>query len=143
LQHMDLTRIHAAEARELHRPLYDLGAVRESRERMVRAHSAHTQLQGIVVTAIGVAILVVGGAAAADGTMTIGQCRTCWVTRGLLNGDLGTVLAALPEWMAGNESMVTLHRFLNEDAARPYHGRRRIPFRGALELDRVSFRYGA
>ena len=143
LQHMDLTQVQSSQAREIERRTQDMRRLRDTSESMAFLYSVHSQLQGIVVTFVGVVILVVGGAAVAARSMTIGEFLSFWVAAGLLNGHVSTIVAAIPECIAGNESMVTLHRFASAEAPRPYHGRERIAFTGAIELEDVTFGYRA
>src|SRR5439155_22601614 len=104
-------------------------------------YTVHGQLQSILVTLCGVVILTVGGAAVAAGTMTLGQFLSFWVAAGLLNGYVTTIMSAIPEVIAGNESMVTLYRFAHAGEALPYWGRERIRFTGRIDLDGVEFGY--
>ena len=143
LQHLDLTQVQSAEEREIERRVADMRRLKNTSEKMAFLYAVHSQVQSAVVTLGGVVILVVGGIAVANRSMTIGQFLSFWVAAGLLNGQVSTIVAAIPEWIAGNESMATLYRFALSEGPRPYHGRERIMFTGALELDAVSFGYRA
>ena len=142
LQHMDLTLTQGYEVQEKRRRTADLERLSETSERMTIAYSIHNQLQGIVVALCGVMMLVMGGAAVAAGAMTIGQFLAFWVAAGLLNQQVTAIVGSVPGLIAGNESMVTLHRFAESGEPQPYHGSQAIPFTGLVELDRVEFGYG-
>jgi len=141
LQHMDLTRVQSFEARESERRVAEMNDLREKSERMAFIHAVHNQLQTTVVSLCGVMILVAGGAMVAMGDMTIGQFLSFWVAAGLLNQQLMTIVGAIPQVIAGNESMVTLHRFAMGGEAAPYHGRETLRFDGRIDLDHVDFGY--
>ncbi len=141
LQHMDLTLVQSFEAREAERRVADLARLRDTSEKMAFVYAVHGQLQSTVVTLCGVVILVAGGAAVAAQEMTMGGFLSFWVAAGLLNQQLMTIVGAIPEVIAGNESMVTLHRFASGCEPRPYQGREVIRFAGRIHLDGVEFGY--
>jgi ABC-type multidrug transport system fused ATPase/permease subunit len=142
LQHMDLTLTQGYEVEEKRRRTADLERLSETSERMAMAYSVHNQLQGIVVALCGVMMLVMGGAAVAAGTMTIGQFLAFWVAAGLLNQQVTAVVGSVPGLISGNESMITLHHFAESGEPQPYQGREALRFDGRIELDRVEFGYG-
>jgi ABC-type multidrug transport system fused ATPase/permease subunit len=142
LQHMDLTQVQSYEAREARRRVADMDRLRRTSERMAFVYAVHGQLQTITVSLCGVVILVAGGAAVAAGHMTIGGFLSFWVAAGLLNQQVMTIVSAIPEVIAGNESMVTLHRFAMSCEPRPYPGREVIAFSGRITLEDVEFGYG-
>jgi ABC-type multidrug transport system fused ATPase/permease subunit len=143
LQHMDLTLVQSYEAREAQRRTADMARLRQASQRMAFIYAVHGQLQTITVTLCGVVILVAGGAAVAGGHMTIGGFLSFWVAAGLMNQQVMTIVGAIPEVIAGNESMVTLHRFAMSCEPRPYHGREVIRFGGRIEMHGVDFGYGS
>ena len=141
LQHLDLTHAHGAERQEIARRAAELADLRERSVRLTLEHSAHNQIQSLVVTLCGAGILVAGGAAVASGRMTMGAFLSFWVAAGLLNGQLSTILAAIPEWIGGNESVMTLHAFARSGEPAPYRGVELLEPRGVIELDGVTFGY--
>jgi ATP-binding cassette, subfamily B, bacterial len=142
LQHMELTQVQSFETREAQRRVADMDRLRRTSERMAFVYAVHGQLQTITVTLCGVVILVAGGAAVASGQMTIGGFLSFWVAAGLLNQQITTLVTAIPQVIAGNESMVTLHRFATSCEPAPYRGREVHPFTGLIRLDDVEFGYG-
>jgi len=142
LQHMELTQVQSFETREAQRRVADMDRLRRTSERMAFVYAVHGQLQTITVTLCGVVILVAGGAAVASGQMTIGGFLSFWVAAGLLNQQITTIVTAIPQVIAGNESMVTLHRFATSCEPAPYRGREVHPFTGLIRLDDVEFGYG-
>ena len=142
LQHMDLALVQAFDAREAQRRVGDMASLRQASQRMAFVYAVHGQLQTITVTLCGVVILVAGGAAVAAGQMTMGGFLSFWVAAGLMNTQIMTIVGAIPEVIAGNESMATLHRFATGGEPRPYRGREVIPFDGRIEMHGVDFGYG-
>ena len=141
LQHMDLTLVQSFEAGEAERRSTDLRRLRDSSQHMAWVYALHGQLQSTVVTLCGVVILVAGGVAVAAHHMTIGEFLSFWVAAGLLNQHVMTIVGGIPDVIAGNESMVTLHRFATGCEPRPYAGREVIEFSGHIEVDGVDFGY--
>src|SRR5205085_6231660 len=115
--------------------------LRDATDPMAYAYALHSQSQGIAVTLCGVIILVVGGMSVANHSMTMGQFLSFWVAAGLLNGHLSMIASGIPEWIAGNASMSTLHRFALTHGPLPYHGREGLRFEGGIELENVTFGY--
>jgi ATP-binding cassette subfamily B protein len=89
----------------------------------------------------GIIILVAGGTAIVKGAMSLGDLLMFYVAAGLLNGQLNNLLGSVPEWIAGNESLLKLHGLLREGREQPYHGARSIDFDGSFSLRGVSFAY--
>lgn len=141
LQHLDLTLVQSFEAGEAERRAADLRRLRDSSQRMAWVYALHGQLQSTVVTLCGVVILVAGGAAVAAQQMTIGEFLSFWVAAGLLNQHVMTIVGGIPDVIAGNESMVTLHRFATRCETRPYAGREVIEFAGHIDVEGVDFGY--
>src|SRR5262245_1205237 len=139
LQHMELVLVQAFESRETQRRVADMDRLRRSSEHMAFVYAVHGQLQTITVTLCGVVILVAGGAAVAAGHMTIGGFLSFWVAAGLLNQQVTGIVTAIPQVIAGNESMVTLHRFAMSCEPLVYGGREVIPFAGRIRLEDVEF----
>jgi ATP-binding cassette subfamily B protein len=108
---------------------------------MAWAQAAYSQLNGLVGAATGVAVLVVGGAAVADGRISLGSLVAFYALLALLRGQLGIVLATLPQVVSGTESLDRLEALLDEPAREPYDGSRRIDFDGAVALRDVHFAY--
>ncbi len=142
LQHMDLTRIQSHEARETERQRGHLLALRETSERMAFSYAIHGQVQSAVTSLGGLVLLVVGGAAVARRTMTLGELLAFWVAASLLYGHVTTIMSSIPQAIAGLESITTLSELAGGGPLRPYRGTRVIPFSGTLQLEGVWFGYG-
>jgi ABC-type bacteriocin/lantibiotic exporter with double-glycine peptidase domain len=142
LRHMDLTRAQAFEHEELARQRRQLERLRESGEAMSMSYALHYQIETNVTGMASVVILIAGGIAIAQQVMSLGEFLAFYVAAGLLNGFVERVIGAVPDLVAGNESLVTLCHLYEAGPLEPYHGRQPIDFGGALKLDNVTFAYG-
>lgn len=142
LRQMDLTRIQAFEDQEAERQNQQLDDLRGTAKRMAMGYAIHNQIQSNVVGIGGIIVLVAGGTAIANGTMTLGAFLAFYVAAGLLNGAINTVISGLPQIITGNESLVTLRTLMNDGPPEPYGGARRIGFQGNIAVQNVTFSYG-
>ncbi len=141
VRQIDLTRVKAYEAEELERQQRHIGDLRVSGHRMAMSFAVHSQVQRTLTGLGGILILVIGGAFVASGSMTIGEFLTFYVAAGMFYGYVETLTGSVPELVSGNESLVTLHRFMTNGEPEPYHGTRPIGFDGSVEMRGVSFAY--
>lgn len=142
LRQMDLIRLQACEEQEKalqHRYIRELSA---SSRRMSMSFAVHGMLQRNLTGLAGIIILVAGGAAVAQGTMSLGDLMSFYVAAGLLNGQLDALTGGIPELIAGQEALLKLHGLLREGEEQPYKGKKNIDFDGNICLRGVSFAYG-
>jgi ATP-binding cassette, subfamily B, bacterial len=137
-----LTKVHAVEDAELERRRDPIARLSDTGRRMVWLQTAYTILGGSVAAVSGVVVLVVGGAAVARGSMTLGDLISFYAVIALLRGQAASILAGFSIVLTGYESLVRLRALLREEAEEPYSGGTELDFRGTLALDRVSFGYG-
>lgn len=141
LQHLDLTRLTGHEAGEARRQAGLIDDLRRGGVSMAMGFAVHNQVQSSVVGLAGIAVLVAGGAAVAQQSMTLGDLLAFYVAAGLLNGLIERIGNTLPDLLSGNESLVTLHRLATAVPPLPYHGTRALAFTGHIELRDVAFGY--
>lgn len=141
LQMMDLTRIQSAEATESERQRENFENTRLISQRMAWLMAAHVVTQNAVVVVLGTVILIAGGVAVALEHMTLGELLSFYTAVALLRPHLRTLSSCVPQIIEGNESLSTLYDLLRTKETRPYSGARRIPFRGEITVDSVSFQY--
>jgi ATP-binding cassette subfamily B protein len=141
LRHMDLTRIQTAEEQEISRQTGTLTDLRTRSGKMDFIYAIHGNVQSILTGFSGIIILVVGGITVANKTITIGEFISFYVAAGYLNGYVNTITTSIADVIAGNESIVTLYQLAETKNVQPYRGEKRIPFKGFLSLESVSFRY--
>jgi ATP-binding cassette, subfamily B, bacterial len=142
LRQMDLTRFKAFEDDELARQRSHLASLRYSGERMAMSYAVHGHVENTVMSLAGIVILIAGGTAIANGAMTLGQFLSFYVAAGLLNGQVDTLIGALPELITGNASLVKLRELGMGDSGEPYHGSSRPDFDGNVSIRNVTFAYG-
>jgi len=142
LQAMDLTRVQTAENFEAERQRQRLENLRVTSGAMAWLDTLYSLVQTNLSAMSGVLILVVGGAAVAKGSMTVGDLLSFYVTVALLTTYLRNGLSSVPKIILGNESLETLYVLLNEGEGQPYTGRRKIEFQGKVTFDSVHFSYG-
>ena len=141
LRHMDLTRFQGYEREELNRQRQTLDQLRETGNRMSMSYALHGHVQRNLTGIAGVILLVAGGIAVANETMTLGAFLAFFLAAGILNGAVDTVLGGIPTIITGNESLVTLNALFGNEADDPYHGSRSIDFDGSIRLSKVDFAY--
>ncbi len=141
LHHMDLIHIQSCETEDAVSRAEQVQHLRKTGERMAFIYALHGQVQNTVTGLSGIIILTLGAAAVAAHSMTLGQLLSFWVAAGLLNGYARTIIDAVPQILAGNESMVTLNRLMHEGESAPYSGQKHIDFTGEIELRNVVFAF--
>jgi ATP-binding cassette subfamily B protein len=141
LRHMDLTRAKAYENEELRRQRLLNEELRRSGHTMAMSFAVHRQVHRTITGMVGILILVVGGAAVARGSMTLGEFITFSFAASLLNGYIDTLIGGIPEIIAGNESLVTLRALMTEGETEPYRGTKHPRLDGPIELRDVTFAY--
>lgn len=141
LQIMDLTRTQAAEPFEIERQRSAGDSLRADGQRLDRLRTAYLEMQNTVMTAIGVIILFVGGAAIVGGRMSLGELISFYFLAVLLGNQVKSCWSSLPLIVGGNEALKALGEIVHGADRPPYAGRRRIPFRGDIALESVDFGY--
>jgi len=142
LQAMDTIRIQAAEKLDLRRQGQAVQEVRDTSLRMSWLSAAYSQSQESVVALVTLMILTVGGYGVARGDVTLGALLAFYVVVVLIRNYLHSLTSAVPQLMAGAESLATLNRLLTHEDRVPYSGQRQIQFRGHLVFEAVTFGYG-
>jgi len=141
LQMMDLTRLQSAEEVETDRQRQYFEELRITSGQMAWLRTAYGVIQSTIVAASVVIILIAGGAAIAQGVMSLGELISFYAAVALLKPHLDTVLSCIPQIIEGNESLTTLYGLLDMEGSRPYSGTKRIEFMGRIDLDSVFFQY--
>jgi ABC-type bacteriocin/lantibiotic exporter with double-glycine peptidase domain len=141
LQAMDLTRINVAEQIEAANQKKILDRLRVSSTIMSWFDTLYDQTHGTFMTAVGLIILVVGGAAVAERKISLGSLLSFYVAARMLSGQMQLMLSKFPQIVLGNEALRDVHRLLSRPEREPYDGSQQIEFRGDLALEAVSFAY--
>jgi ABC-type bacteriocin/lantibiotic exporter with double-glycine peptidase domain len=142
LEHINLTLLQGFKTQEIQRQAGYIHKLRVQSVRMAMSYAVHNQIQTTLTGFAVIIVLVMGGAFIATGVMTLGEFMAFYIAAGLLKGFVSSILAGFPEIITGNESLVTLRALINVDDVDPYTGRKKLDFRGEIELRKVNFRYG-
>jgi len=142
LRALTLMKASGAEREELRRRGREVRDLSEKGRAMVWRQDVYMLVQGAVAVSAGVVVLVVGGRAVADGSMTLGQLLAFYALVALLLRQVNVFLAELPRAIGGYESVARLAELLKTDELEPYDGTTAIEFGGALAVEDVTFGYG-
>lgn len=142
LRAQDLTRAHAAELDEQDQRSADARAVETTGTRRAMALAIHGAAHQTITAMVGAAILIVGGLATIDGSMTIGTVLSFFAGFALLRGPLTAMNGAYPNLVEGQASLAKIHELLDRGGERPYSGTTRVDVEGALSMRNVTFGYG-
>jgi ATP-binding cassette subfamily B protein len=141
LQKMDLTNVQAAEEFEIERQRGHMEELRRASGSLAWQRTAYTLVQSTLLNLSSVVILIVGGRAVSDGSMTVGALLAYYVSVSLMTSQLRIVSASIPRIIQGNQSIANLFNILQIRDSVPYTGTARIRFEGGIALEAVSFRY--
>jgi ATP-binding cassette subfamily B protein len=141
LQKMDLTNVQAAEEFEIERQRGHMEELRRASGSLAWQRTAYTLVQSTLLNLSSVVILIVGGWAVSDGSMTVGALLAYYVSVSLMTSQLRIVSASIPRIIQGNQSIANLFNILQIRDSVPYTGTARIRFEGGIALEAVSFRY--
>jgi ATP-binding cassette, subfamily B, bacterial len=89
----------------------------------------------------GVVVLVGGGVAVADGSMSLGDLIAFMAVLALARGQLNWVSAALPDILTGLAAIERIDAVLENAEREPYRGTRPIEAKGAVAWEAVTFGY--
>jgi ABC-type multidrug transport system fused ATPase/permease subunit len=141
LQKMDLTRSQAAEGYEIYRQRNNFEQERKTGQSMAWLNAAHGLIQSGITSISVILILVIGGIAVGNGTMSLGAFLSFFVAVSFLNGYLQTVFGTIPQIIEGDESLTTLFDLIRQEETLPYTGMNDLSFNGGICIDSVSFGY--
>lgn len=142
LKYMDLTRSQAAEDVEMERQRAHLDDLRVTSGRMAWMRSAYISAQNVTIAVGAVLILMVGGRAVINGTMTLGELLSFYAIVAFLRSHLYTISTVIPQIIEGDESLATLHGLMSTHQPEPYSGSEQIELKGEIAFEAVSFGYG-
>ncbi len=141
LRNIDLSRTQSAEPFEQERQFTVLKRLKKATVRMFLINSVNGNLQTIIRRLSAVLIIIVGGSAAANGSITIGALISFFIASTQLNSRIANITQSFSDIVTGNESVNTLHTLMLTDDPEPYSGTRKIDIAGNFKLNRVTFSY--
>ena len=142
LNQMDLIRVQSAEQLEGQRQQTLIEDVRTKSYSMALFNSANRMVQGGLSTQVGILMLILGGISVGNGMMTLGALLSFYVAAGRMSGAMNAIFAAYPSLIEGQQSLITLHRFLNDGPESEQVGTEKIGIERDLSFENVSFNYG-
>jgi ABC-type multidrug transport system fused ATPase/permease subunit len=142
LRAMTLTKVQGAERYEVERRRREIETLAEASQSMVWAEGAYIVVQNTVNAVAGSVVLIGGGIAVAEGSMTLGALLSFYAVMALLLRQLLAFAQGMPTVLIGVESLLRLDELLATEEREPYSGRRKIALQGGMTFERVSFAYG-
>ena len=137
----DLIKSRSTEEREAVRHDEVVDDLRTKSINRVHASIANSKIQDLMSNAMSTAILVVGGIAVINSSMSLGNLLMFIVAANMFRGSIGTINGGLGSLIEANESLNTLHRILMKDDKSPYQGTRTVDRIDRIEYRDVSFAY--
>jgi ABC-type multidrug transport system fused ATPase/permease subunit len=143
LRTIDLVRLQNAMEFELGRQTKRVEGLREASVKLAWLQAVYGISQQNMTAALLALMLLVGGWALANHTMTMGSLMSFYFCLSLLSSYLRDLLSSAPLIIAGSESLSELHGLLVLADVEPYHGTQRIAFQGNISFEQVRFGYRA
>ncbi len=141
-QHMDLTRLRGAEAREIKRQMSLVQQEHRTHEKFVWLGEMHGQINSLLMTSMILVLLVMSGYLLSQGQGTSGETIAFLGTAWLAKGHAFRIINLMPHLLEGHESLAKLYDVMITDAPlTPYSGTRKIEFSGKIQLENVGFNY--
>jgi len=109
LRFMDLTVIQSNQRKEIENQQKVLEDLKIKTNKMAIIYTVNSQVQEIISSFIGIVIIVLGGIAVVNQSMTLGDFLSFYIAASFLNRYINSLTTAVPEIIAGNESLITLH----------------------------------
>lgn len=142
LRYMPLTTIQSAQKEETERQKTIISDLQDKTNRMADLFSVNLQLQETLTGLTAIVIIIVGGISVAMNNMTLGDFLSFYLAAMYLNKYVNTITGSIPDIIAGNVSLNTIHELSSNDKVVQNRGVERIEFDGSIELREVSFSYG-
>lgn len=140
---MDLTRSQAAETIELRRQSANVTELRRVALDLNRLNAIQQLAQGGVLLAATLLVLIAGGYALAEGTVSRGEMMAFYVAAALFATQSRTMVGAVPEIRMGIRAFRELYSILTHPDREPYQGSRKLASIGEIRVEQVSFAYGS
>ncbi len=141
LEATTLIKTQTAEEAEIARNSERAAVLGAAGQRMGWAQHAQGLVQVAVGGVAGVIVLIGGGIAVAQGSMSLGDLVAFMAVLALARGQLNWAVAALPDVLTGMAAIERIEEVLDRTDAEPYTGSRRIELSGALAWRDITFGY--
>lgn len=140
---LDFVRISHAERMELQRTHRQIQASADAHEPVCRMSAEYVQLQGLLLTAVSLVVLLAGGYQVSTAVMTVGELLSFYTVVSLLNTALRDFAQGLYTVVVGAESLNEACEFLELPGHLPYQGVTQRVLSQSLEFHQVRFGYRA
>jgi len=137
LRRTELTRLRGAESQEIATHAVHVDDLRSASARMAWTATAYTALQGLHITFVSVAILVVGGSAVAMGWMSLGALAAFCFVLAQLGANVRAIWGAVPHVLAGLDALGSITAMLARERQTPVGGDVEHVVRGAISFREV------
>jgi ABC-type bacteriocin/lantibiotic exporter with double-glycine peptidase domain len=141
LEATDLTKMQAAEAREIARQRETMSELRQDSLRLTGLQGASTTGHSTLTVLFGGAILVAGGMLLARGSLTLGELMSFYGALALLRSSASLALGAVPQVIEGREAIARVDAALQEVPETIYTGARIASINGDVKFEHVAFGY--
>lgn len=139
IRQIDLTRIRGYETQELARQTAMLDRLYRSGAKMMSSYAVHSQVQQNTTGLAGLILLVFGGIAIANKSMSVGDFMVFYLAAGSLNSFIDRISSSIPELINGNEALLTLMEIRDAGPVEPYTGTKHTRGDSTLRLDNVNY----
>ncbi len=143
IRQMDLIRIRANESQELVRQTAVVERLYSAGVKMFTGYAIQGQIQGNVTGLAGLVLLVFGGIAIADKSMTMGDFMVFYLAAGQLSSFVDRISGAIPEMLNGNAALSTLLKIYHSGPTEPYAGAQPVASGATLRMKDVGYSIGA
>jgi len=139
---LDLTRGSAAEAWELARQDGNIDALQRAELSQSRFDSMQEVAQGAVLMLATLTVLVAGGHAVADGSVTRGAMMAFYVAAALFANNARAMVGAIPAIRFGMRAFQEISQILCYPEREPYQGTKETGSIEEIRFEGVGFSYG-
>ncbi|HEX3874287.1 MAG TPA: ABC transporter ATP-binding protein, partial [Solirubrobacteraceae bacterium] len=139
---IDAARSHGVSDWERRQRSRQIDRVSETSRPLLRMHAVNLAVQGSLAASSAIVVLMVGGVAVADGSLSLGALLAYYAVVALLLRQIGPAVSGTPVILTGRAALARIDEFLATEVSEPYDGDLVLAFEGGLRLDSVSFAYG-
>jgi ATP-binding cassette subfamily B protein len=141
LRSASLIKVRTAEEQALAEGMEKAEALAEAGQRISWVQQAYALIQVALGGVAGVIVLIGGGLAVLNGSISTGDLIAFMAILALARGQLNWVVAALPDVLNGLAAIERIDEVLARKETEPYQGKKPIELRGQLAWEGVTFGY--
>ncbi len=141
LRSQELIRLAGAEAHELETADRQLDHLRESNRRVAFLSAVNPAVQQGVIAVAGAGLLLAGGIAVIETSMTLGELLSFYAAFAILRAPAGSMAQSFTAIVQGRQALERITELMSSAEHRPYSGGHPIHLRGDLAVHHVTFGY--